>query len=538
MTISLGVPHPRHVETRYQVVIVGGGPVGVGLAVELGLRGVRCAVVEKRTQLSAIPKGQGLSQRTMEHFWSWGLADDLRAARTMPEDHPIGQVTHYENLLSEFWQASPDRTVVRDFYFQANERLPQYRTEEVLRRKLAGLPGVDAFWGWAVTGVEQDADGVRVVAVHDGEERVLAADYVVGCDGGHSVVREQADIARHGTDWDELVALVVFRSRELHEHLERFPPRSTYRVMHPDLKGYWMFFGRVDVGEEFFFHAPVPAGTTPETFDATALLHRAAGFPFAVEVDHVGFWDLRVQVADRYRAGRAFIAGDAAHTHPPYGGFGLNNGLEDAVNLGWKLAAVLQGWGGDALLESYSLERQAIFRDVGEDIIGGWIASDRAFLEKHSPDTDREAFEREWVEVTKEYGRRLRDFEPHYEGSPVVLGPPDGVISAHGEHTFTARAGHHLPPRTTASGRNAFAALGHGFTLLALDAPAGATDGLVAAAADLGVPLTVVRDGAGEAASYGAALVLVRPDAFVAWTGDTAPADPGALLRRVTGRDG
>ena len=525
-------------ESRYQVVIVGGGPVGVGLAVELGLRGVRCAVVEKRTQLSAIPKGQGLSQRTMEHFWSWGLADDLRAARTMPADHPIGQVTVYDNLLGEFWQASPDRTVVKDFYFQANERLPQYRTEEVLRRRLADLPEVDALWGWAVTGVEQDEHGVRVVAEKEGERLVLGGDYVVGCDGGHSVVREQADIARHGTDWDELVALVVFRSRELHEALDRFPPRSTYRVMHPDLKGYWMFFGRVDVGESFFFHAPVPAGTTPETFDPAGLLHRAAGFPFAVEVDHVGFWDLRVQVADRYRAGRAFIAGDAAHTHPPYGGFGLNNGLEDAVNLGWKLAAVLQGWGGDALLESYGLERQAVFSDVGEDIIGGWIAGDRAFLEKYSPEVDREAFEREWVEVTKEYGKRLRDFEPHYEGSPVVLGPPDGVISAHGEHTFSARAGHHLPPRTMASGRNAFAELGPWFTLLALDAPDGATDGLEAAAAELGVPLDVVRDGAGEAASYGARLVLVRPDRFVAWTGDEAPEDPEGLIRTVTGRDG
>ena len=179
----------------------------------------------------------------------------------------------------------------------------------------------------------------------DGVEQVLEGDYVVGCDGGHSLVREQADIERSGTDFDELVALVVFRSAELHEALKRFPDRSTYRVMHPDLKGYWMFFGRVDVGEGFFFHAPVPPGTTAENFDVAALLHRAAGFPFAVEVDHVGFWDLRVQVAQRYRAGRAFIAGDAAHTHPPYGGFGLNNGLEDAANLGWKLAAAAGGLG-------------------------------------------------------------------------------------------------------------------------------------------------------------------------------------------------
>jgi 4-hydroxyisophthalate hydroxylase len=537
LTILDGSVSIAVVEKRYQVVIVGGGPVGVGLAIALGLRGVRCAVVEKRTQLSAIPKGQGLAQRTMEHLWTWGVADQVRGARTMPEDHPIGQVTVYEDLTSDFWQASPDRAVINDYYFQQNERLPQYRTEEVLRRRMAELPEVEAFWGWAVTGVEQDDDGVRVTMEQDGVREVLAGDYVVGCDGGHSVVREQADIARHGTDWDELVALVVFRSRELHEHLDRFPPRSTYRVMHPDLEGYWMFFGRVDVGEGFFFHAPVPAGTTRENFDPTALLHRAAGFPFALEVDHVGFWDLRVQVADRYRAGRAFIAGDAAHTHPPYGGFGLNNGLEDAVNLAWKLTAVLEGWGGDALLDSYSVERQAIFRDVGEDIIGGWIASDREFLETYSPDRDGDEFGREWAEVTKGYGKRLRDFEPHYEGSPVVAGAPGVVISAHGEHTFTARAGHHLPPRTLASGRNAFAELGPWFTLLALDAPDGATDGLEVAAKELGVPLTIVRDGAGEAASYGASLVLVRPDQFVAWTGDAAPEDPEALLRLVTGRD-
>jgi 4-hydroxyisophthalate hydroxylase len=524
------------VDKRYQVVIVGGGPVGVGLAIALGRRGVTCAVIEKRSQLSAIPKGQGLAQRTMEHFWTWGVADDIRAARTMPEHHPIGQVTIYENLLSEFWHASPDRTVVQDYYFQHNERLPQYRTEEVLRRKLATLEDVDAFWGATVTEIGQDADGVRVTMEKDGSRTVLTGDYVVGCDGAQSVVREQADIARHGTNWDELVALVVFRSRELHEAMEKYPPRSTYRVMHPDLKGYWMFFGRVDVGEEFFFHAPVPAGTTPENFDPVALLHRAAGFDFAVEVDHVGFWDLRVQVADRYRSGRAFIAGDAAHTHPPYGGFGLNNGLEDAVNLAWKLTAVLQGWGGDALLESYSVERQAIFRDVGEDIIGGWITSDREFLEKYTPEADRETFEREWLEATKEYGKRLRDFEPHYEGSPVVLGPPGSVCSAHGEHTFEARPGHHLPPRAMASGRNAFESLGTGFTLLALDAPEGATDGLEAAATELGVPLTVVRDGAGDAASYGARLILVRPDQFVAWTGDEAPSEAQALLRKVTGR--
>jgi hypothetical protein len=439
--------------------------------------------------------------------------------------------------MSEFWHAAPARELVQPYYFQTNERLPQYRTEEVLRRRLAGLPHVDTRFGWRATGVEQDDDGVRVVIEQDGAREVLTGDYVVGCDGGHSLVREQADIARSGTDWDELVALVVFRSPELHRALARFPDRSTYRVLHPALKGYWMFFGRVDVGEEFFFHAPVPRGATVDGYDFAALLHGAAGFSFDLEIEHVGFWDLRVQVADSYRAGRAFIAGDAAHTHPPYGGFGLNNGLEDAANLGWKLAAVVEGWGGEQLLESYDLERQAIFRDVGEDIIGGWIRDDREFLQTWSPKADRDGFERRFAEVTQGFGRRLRGFEPHYEGSPVVFGPPGAVISAHGEHTFEARAGHHLPPQPLSSGRNVFEELGRGFTLLAFDAGDSTVRAFEQEARSAGVPLTVVRDTlAGGRADYLSRLVLVRPDQYVAWTGAEAPADAGAVLRAVTGR--
>jgi 4-hydroxyisophthalate hydroxylase len=223
---------------RRQVVVVGGGPVGVGLAVDLALRGISCAVVERRTELSGIPKGQGLSQRTLEHCWFWGVADQIRAARTLPPGHAIGQVTVYENLLSDYWHAAPARELVQDYYFQANERLPQYRTEDVLRRRMASLPGVDSYLGWTATRVQQDGDGVRVVIERDGAREVLEGDFVVGCDGGHSLVREQADIERSGTDWDELVALVVFRSRELHEALTRFPERSTYRVMSPELRGY------------------------------------------------------------------------------------------------------------------------------------------------------------------------------------------------------------------------------------------------------------------------------------------------------------
>ncbi len=521
---------------RTQVVIVGAGPVGVGLAIELGRRGIDCAILERRAELSSIPKGQALSQRTMEHFRRWGFADEIREARVMPPGYPTGMATAYGTLISSYWEAPPARELVKDFYAEANERLPQYATEEVMRRHLATLPSVTSYLGWQATEVAQDEDGVRVTVTDGDQERHLEADFVVGCDGARSLVRESFDIARAGTDWDELVVLTVFRAPELHEALERYPGCGTYRVMHPDLKGYWMFFGRVDVGESFFFHSPVPEGTTRENLDVPALLHRAAGFEFDVEVEHLGFWDLRVQVAEEYRADRAFIAGDAAHTHPPYGGFGLNNGMEDAANLGWKLAAYLEGWGGPQLLDSYSHERQRVFHDVGEEIIGGWIRTDREFLERYDPKEDEEAFERAFQDMTREYGRRYASFEPHYAGSPVVLGPPDGRTSAIGTHEVRARAGHHLAPRSLSAGGNVFDAVGDGFTLFAFDAAAAHVAAFRDAAEAEGVPLTVVEDTRADGRQdYQAPLLLVRPDEYVAWVGQEAPTDPAVVLRQVAG---
>ena len=332
------------------VVIVGGGPVGTALAVALGMRGIECTLIEPRTGMHRIPKGQNLTQRTLEHFYFWGIVDDLRRARVMPPGAPIGEITTYGDLASQYWHAPRGRELVRPYYFQDNDRMPQYRMEEVLRARLAALPSVDARFGWQATGIAQVSDGVRVEIVNEAtnERATLQGDYAVGCDGGGSMVREDSGISRSGTDFDQLMVLVVFRSRELHENLKRFPPRSTYRVLHPDLKGYWQFFGRIDVGEGFFFHAPIARDTKRDGFDFRAPLRKAAGFEFKCDIDYAGFWQLRNAVADTYREGRVFIAGDAAHTHPPYGGFGLNNGLEDAVNLGWKLAARLQGWGDEA----------------------------------------------------------------------------------------------------------------------------------------------------------------------------------------------
>jgi 2-polyprenyl-6-methoxyphenol hydroxylase-like FAD-dependent oxidoreductase len=532
--------HDQLMSLRYQVVIVGGGPVGMALAVDLGLRGISCAVVERHRTPQRIPKGQSLTQRTLEHFYAWGIADKLRAARLLPPGYPIGSITAYGSLMGDYWFGPDTRERVSDFYFQKNERLPQYLTEEVLRRRAGELPQVECFFGRTATGVEQSDDCVRVTMRQEEwpyEDQVLEADYLVGCDGARSMVRESMRIDRGGADFDQRMVLAVFRSAELHARLEkRFPECTTYRVLKPELNGYWQFFGRVDVGEGWFFHAPVPRDTQREDYDFLGLLQSAAGFKFDAQFDHVGFWDLRISVAQQYRVGRVFIAGDACHSHPPYGGFGLNSGLEDVANLGWKLAAVLNNWGGEALLDSYDAERRPIFVETGEAMIAGGIERDRAFLERYQPERNRAEFEAAWQQLTDETLRRRQSYEPHYEGSPVVAGPVGGVCSIQGRQSPRAEAGHHVKPVQLSNGRNVFEELGPGYTLLAWDAESEDVDRLVDGASSLRVPLKVIRDTYSEMRrEYAARLILVRPDQYVCWAGDGLPQDASQLLRQITG---
>ena len=323
--------------------------------------------------------------------------------------------------------------------------------------------------------------------------------------------------------------------------LKVYPGKSFYNVLQPELQGYWKFLGRVDLGNTWFFHAPVPPGTTAENFDFKAYVQQAVGAEFALEFRHIGFWDLRFALADRYQSGKLFIAGDAAHSHPPYGGYGVNSGLEDARNLGWKLAAVLQGWGGSHLLDSYGAERRPVFDSTMRDFIAHSIETDRAFLEAFDPARDRAAFEAAWQGRAQGAVGEVHAFEPHYEGSPLVWqeSPGEHPCSAKGSHRFEARAGHHLAPAKLASGLNVYEMLGNQFTLLAVDASEQAVQVFEQAAAAQGMALTVVRTATGaEADRYQARWVLVRPDQFVAWhsreasvTGETA----SELLRMAAG---
>ena len=525
-------------ERRRQVAIVGGGPVGLALAVDLGLRGISCVLVERRRGDHDVPKGQNLTQRTLEHFHFWGISDRLRAARATPADFPADFVVAYGDLAGGHWYVPEARAALDRYFHQRGERLPQYLTERVLRDRLGDCPGVEAAFGWEAVRIDADADGVRVGIRECGGpgRRTLRAEYVVGCDGARSTVRAQAGIAQSGRDYAQPMVLAVFRSTALHDGLARLPPACVYRVVHKDLKGYWRFFGRVDERERWFFHAPVRNPAEAAEGNVRRLLHRTAGFAFPCSFDHIGVWDMRWAVAGSYRRGRVFVAGDAAHAHPPYGGFGLNTGFEDAANLGWKLAAVLDGWGGEALLRSYDGERRAVALETVRDFISGRMEADREFFDRCDPEGDPDGFARAWRSHRRAGAARMKAYEPNYEGSPVVAGPPGAVCGARGAHRRAARPGHHLAPAGLSDGRNVFDALGRGFTLLALDAPARAVAAFESAARERGVPLEVVRDRlAGDRRAYGARLVLVRPDQHVAWAGDAAPLSASVLMSKVAG---
>jgi hypothetical protein len=475
----------------------------------------------------------------MEHMDRWGLEKQLRDARLMPPGFPIGELTAYGSLMSEYWHAPAGREVVREFYDQDNERLPQYQMEAVLRQKVAELPSVTMFLGYEAGALEQSEPGVTIAVRNSqtGEGETLRGQYLVGCDGTRSTVREQVGIKATHQNYEKTMLLAIFRSADLSEKLKRFPERSTYRVLRPDLKGFWQFFGRIASPDGWFFHAPVPSDAKLETFDSLGLIQEAAGFPCNCEFESLSFWQMRVAVAENYQVGRVLIAGDAAHSHPPYGGFGLNNGLEDIVNLSWKLAGMLQGWGGPNLLPSYSQERRPVFWETADDFITARIIRDAEFLDRYNPKKDRAEFEAAWAGREGDLGSRFSQYEPSYEASPVVIGPPNGANTAHGHHVVKARAGHHLAPVALSSGQSSFKALGPDFTLLAFDAADSAVLAFTRAASERSVPLKIVRDAQNSGRErYEARLVLVRPDEYVVWSGDDATElEAEEILAKVTG---
>ena len=530
----------RTSEYQADVAIVGGGPVGLGLAIDLALRDISSVVIERSARLHNIPKGQNLTQRTGEHFRSWGVTDQIRQSSPIPRSFGNAGLVAYEKLLGDYHYDWFKRGSVNAFYFAENERLPQYRTEEVLRRRASDFDNITIHYDCKAESVDQTRQGASVNAVvrTTGEKITVSADYLVGCDGSRSQVRQSAGIGQEIDPHDKHMVLLVFKSMELHKLLERYPGKSIYNTLNPDLEGYWQFLGRVDLNGTWFYHAPVPADTAVENFDFHAYLHDAVGEEFALEFEHIGFWDLRIAVAKSYQSGRIFIAGDAAHSHPPYGGYGVNTGFEDARNLSWKLAAVIQGWGGDSLLASYGQERKAVFQSTSNDFITRMIVDDRKFGKEYSPSRDMPAFETAWSGRASQGNADVTQFLPHYEGS-LINHSVAGAASfggARGIHMMTARAGHHLAPAELSNGRDLFDAMGLNFALISLAGSTDVVNRFEQAALVRDIPLSVTCEESEQLSrQYEAEYVLVRPDHFISWAGDDPKGEEANILNRAIG---
>ena len=249
-------------ECEYDVIIIGGGPVGVGLAIDLAIHGHRSIIVERHETIQRIPKGQNLTPRTGEHFRRWGVTDAIRAAAPIPRSYGSGGMATYGSFLSDYHYEWFNRAKIINYYAATNERLPQYETEAVLRARAAADDHITLLTGWSFAALTQNEDSVTVtIAETKGTGQcALTARYLVGCDGARSPVRAAAGITQTVDPHDRLMALLVFHSQQLDEKLSIYGEKAIFNAINPELKGYWQFLGRVDLDSNWFFHAPGSGG--------------------------------------------------------------------------------------------------------------------------------------------------------------------------------------------------------------------------------------------------------------------------------------
>jgi 2-polyprenyl-6-methoxyphenol hydroxylase-like FAD-dependent oxidoreductase len=529
------------------VLIAGAGPVGLALAVELGLRSVSCRVVEQHDRVGLNPRAKLTNVRSKELLRRWGIAQALTRASPLPPEYPSDIVFATRlngHTLARFENAFYCARTRSDLYSEPGQWVPQYTLEEVLRQRAAGLPGVEIRFDCRLEGLAQDADGVsaEVEDVRTGARRTLRAKFLVGADGARSTVRDCLGIDMQGEGALAPNLNMVFRAPAL-AGLHDKGPAVMYWMVNRELPAY---FGPLDREGLWFLIAPrLPGGVDPGSLDAREVVQRSSGLRIDVEIVRADPWTAHRLIAERYRAGRVLLAGDACHLHPPSGGHGMNTGIADAADLGWKLAATLQGWGGPGLLDTYEIERkplhQRVIREAVEnyELTGDRLARDG--IEQPGPAGDR---------VRKEVGAAILKGKLHefrslgvvlggcYRDSPAII--PDGTQPPREqvtEYEPSACPGCLAPHFWMADDTSLYDRFGPGFTLLAgQDAPAADPSRLARAAAQRAVPLEVVTVTDPKfPALYQARLALVRPDQHVAWRGERLPQDCLDLIDRVRG---
>jgi 2-polyprenyl-6-methoxyphenol hydroxylase-like FAD-dependent oxidoreductase len=531
--------------TEVPVLIVGGGPVGLAAAIELAWRGVDCLLVERRDGSIGHPKMNQVSVRTMEICRRWGVAPSVRA-RSVPEDFPrnirfVTATSGYELAHYDF-PARKDEPCANSP--EAIQRCSQIYFDPILREHAQSLGHARFAYRHELESFAQEADGVtaEIADLDNDTKKRVRAGYLVACDGAESGIRASLGIPMVG---DQALNSNVNAFFSCTDHAALFHHGRAVMQWLIDGRGVWADIVSVNGRDLWRFSLMrIPAGAQPGKEEMAAHLRRAIGREAAFEIHSVLPWERRRVVAERFSDGRVLLAGDAAHQMSPTGGFGMNTGIQEAVDAGWKLAAVIQGWGGPNLIASYDLERRPVaqmivdeaarnFNQFGRLPKGDDIDADTpegARLRRAIGDAIRaERFDREYVMEGVPLGYRL-------EGSPIVV--PDGTPAPPFEvmtYRPTARPGHRAPHAWIDHERSTIDLYGAGYTLVRFD-PRVPTAALQTAARERGVPLAVIDVANGAIARlYERALVLVRPDGFVAWRGDTVPSDAMALVDTIRG---
>ena len=519
------------------VLIVGGGPVGLGLALDLSIRGVRVILVEKRTKTNKIPKGQNLTQRTAEHFKFWGVEKTILDNVHIPKEYGTSGMTTYGSLLGEYHFEWYKRKSVNEFYFAENLRIPQFETEKALKQKLEEFDCAKLYWGYEAVGIREKEDRIELEIVdQQGQTSLLTGNFLVGCDGNRSTVRKIANIPQSIVDHKKRMAIMVFDSKALDGLSSKIRGKSFFHIVHPDLDGYWKFFGRVNLEGRWFYHSPIPCEANKVNFDVAAELYDAVGDKFKFKLDHLGFWDFKYALADTFQKRRVFLAGDAAHGHPPYGGYGLNTGLEDARNLGWKLSAYFQGWGSENLLQSYTTERRTIFISTLNTFIDRLITDDRKFINKYNPERDRLSFEKGWNQFSKVANADVGLYCPCYAGSALIPETENSTMSAAGKHRYEAHSGEHLSPATLSNGNNVISELGKNFSVIFVGVADEIIQRVQRVIRSKGVPVRFIITEENESTSkWNASILIVRPDHYLAYAAKEIPDCMGDIMEQAFG---
>ena len=532
-------------ESNAPVLIVGGGPCGLMLAIELGRRGVGALLVDEKPSTAFNPQANATQARTMEHFRRLGFADEVRSLG-LPAEFPtdIAYFTRFaQHELARF--ALPSSRDARAKIpgltgsWSAAElphRVSQKFVEAVLRRQAEKLPGISVQYGWRLVEFEDTGDDVRceIECVADGSRRSVRCRYLFGADGARSFVRERLGFGYVG----ETGVIRDFMGGRMYALYVRCPdfyklvphaPAWMNVTFNPERRA---FMAAVDGQGEFAFHTQLRPHEEAETLtirDARRMFQAAVGAPIELEILSRGTWTAgHALVADRFQRGCVLLGGDAVHLFTPAGGLGYNTAVEDAVNAGWKLAAVLKGVADPSLLESYEKERRPLaVRNTGfarrfADSLG--LFAPAREIEDDTPEGAgaRQAAGAYFAAHARtEFNIPGVTFGGRYDGSPIIV--PDGTVpppDAANTYAPTACPGGRAPHLWLADGRSLYDTFGFEWTLLRLRRDSPVAEDLANAARSLGLDLTMVDIDHPDARDlYEADAALIRPDQIVAWRG-------------------